>query len=115
MLFRWLILKDTYLVVLKPHKADIVEGVENWSMEDEDEEEKEQSKKRVWGKDKNGSNSTHFWQRYHQWRFCKVILMDHYFQRRIIHAGNYELLQIRNMHGSVLFPLALLLVLSNGY
>ncbi|KAL5960445.1 Phospholipase D1, partial [Taenia solium] len=104
---RWLILKDTYLVVLKPHKADMVEGMENWSVEIEEseveEEEEEESKKRWWKKDKNGSDMTHLWERYHRWRFCKVVLMDHYFQRKIIHVGSHDLLQIHNMQSQLTF------------
>ncbi|KAL5109366.1 Phospholipase D1 [Taenia crassiceps] len=103
---RWLILKDTYLVVLKPHKADKVEGVEDWSFEVEESEEgaeEKQSKKRGWKKGRNSSDLTHLWKYWRRWRLCKVILMDHYFRRKIVHVGNYELLQIRNMHSRITF------------
>ncbi|VDM16134.1 unnamed protein product [Hydatigera taeniaeformis] len=103
---RWLILKDTYLVVLKPHKADSVEGIKNWNMareDGEDEDGEEGSRKRGQKDEKDGLGSTNLWKRYHRWRFCKVILMDHYFQRKIVRIGKYELLQIRNMHSQLTF------------
>ncbi|KAH9284142.1 Phospholipase D1 [Echinococcus granulosus] len=103
---RWLILKDTYLVVLKPHKSDGIEGVENWSAEKEEganAEEEEQSKKNRRKKVKNCSESIHLWDSYHRWRFCKVILMDHYFKRMVINDSNFDLLQICNMHSKFAF------------
>ncbi|CDI98625.1 phospholipase D1 [Echinococcus multilocularis] len=103
---RWLILKDTYLVVLKPHKSDGMEGVENWRAEKEEgenAEKEEQSKKNLRKKVKNCSDSIHLCECHHRWRFCKVILMDHYFKRKVINNSNFDLLKICNMHSKFAF------------
>ncbi len=77
---RWLILKDSYLIVLKPHKVD----------QNED------------GKVDTGDDVTarrdFVWSRHRRWRFVEVILMDQFFRRKVLNVGNYKLLQISNMH-----------------
>ena len=100
------------MVVLKPHKVDCAEEVEYEAGEvvstDAEVLDMEDVKKKTARRKRQISNDGYFpertlaWRRYRQWRFCKVLLMDPYFQRKVTHAGNHKLLQISNMHRSVM-------------
>ncbi len=105
--FRWLVLKDSYLVMLKPSKLK---------------EEKALPASRPEGGDERGSqmtlhtliadgegedaHMTHHqpkgthggYHRNRRWRYCKVILMDRFFNYSTHNSGAGSVLHIGNMH-----------------
>ncbi|VDK39383.1 unnamed protein product [Dibothriocephalus latus] len=101
-----MVLKDSYLVVLKPQKL----------VEEEEEAEGEEggrSKRR----NKAGSQETvstvadvengqmthaphrHGWHRGRRWRYCKVVLIDQFFNYCTQNSSVGPVFRVRNMHG----------------
>ncbi|VUZ38991.1 unnamed protein product, partial [Hymenolepis diminuta] len=104
---RWIILKNSYLIVMKPHKFD--QGGtedEDVSLDSDSDEENggRRRRKSMVGREGNAREDvSHGWCHYRRWRFCKVLLMDRCFDRETKKIGNLEFLQVRNLHSQITF------------
>ncbi|KAM3186858.1 hypothetical protein ACTXT7_003449, partial [Hymenolepis weldensis] len=104
---QWIILKDSYLIVMKPHKVN-QEGTEgeDVSLHSDNDEENRGRRRRKSTVDREGNareDASHGWCHYRRWRFCKVLLMDRCFDRETKKISNLEFLQVRNLHSQVTF------------
>ncbi len=100
--FRWLILKDSYLVMLKEEKALPASRPEGG-----DERGSRMTPHTLIGDGEGeGAHMTHhqpkgthrWYHRNRKWRYCKVILMDRFFNYYTQNSGADPVLHIENMH-----------------
>uniref|UniRef100_A0A5K3F5B2 phospholipase D n=2 Tax=Mesocestoides corti TaxID=53468 RepID=A0A5K3F5B2_MESCO len=108
---RWLVLKDSYMVMLKPSKLEQQKALPS-SRQRAGSVASQMTLQTVVGErnpedahlSHHNPRAAHRWHhRSRRWRYCKVILMDQFFNFSTHHSGVGPVLHIGNMHIDVNF------------
>ncbi|VDM16136.1 unnamed protein product [Hydatigera taeniaeformis] len=103
---RWLVLKDSYLVMLKPSKLNQQKALRSSQQDDNLTSSQSTLQTFVTTRNTEEPHLMHhqpktvrrWYHRNRRWRFCKVILMDQLFKYSTEHSAAGTILSIKNMH-----------------